>query len=170
MEVGINSKQLGDFGVNFREGNKGDTFLVRVPRPVRRDRASHHELCVAGSKRIVRAPEGSAEWPIIKAGDDSSTRPDLLAGDYVTEFLEDGSKDIHVCAFNPRVSLDFQTSVVKVEPGSVFRVNKGSAIGLFGEIELDNGETRSGLIRFLARTRDVVFTAKSRVIGLAIWS
>ncbi len=170
METSLDIKQLGDFGVNFRTGNKGDRHTFVVHRPMKRKLITSRELCVAGSKKLISAPAGADYPKLIKAGDDGAERPDLIPGTYVMEYLEDGSKDIHVCGHTPAVMNTFKTAAVKVAKGAKYVVKQGTAVGLFGDIELDNGERRTGLVRFFAKTRDVTFTAKTVVNGLAVWN
>lgn len=167
-QVPFDSERRGQFHVHFLAGNKSDRYVFSVPRGIKRADVSHIQVVAAGSMRMATSPEGSAEFPeVVTIGGWSDALPDLSPGVHAWEFLEDGTRVVGLCG---EIGTGrFQHAKLDLKPGDSYTIIKGGSVGLLGAISLDDGSERDGLIRFAAISRDVSFTAKSRVLGVAAW-
>jgi len=159
---------IGGFWVFFLEGNAGDRHVYGSPVPVPRAEAAHKEIQIAGRKRVVKMPAGAKPFEVINPGNNSDARPDLVAGTYVAECLDDGMKCVGVCG-NREDGAPFDYEWIDVAPGEMYTVRRGAVVALGGDYLLDINQPRLGLSYFQALTRQVTFTATTRVLGVAIW-
>jgi len=157
--------KLGGFWVLYFEADKGDEYAFFARSPIKREHVAHKEVCVAGAKRLSRAPAGVV-FPVIRAGDTSDARPDLAAGEYAFEALEDATRCVQICASEVQ---SFAHQWIDLAPGERLAIRKGAVAALGGEYTVGGRLVRGPLSRFYAASGEVEIVAISRTIGVAAW-
>ncbi|MFN4278299.1 MAG: hypothetical protein ACK4FJ_18555 [Ferrovibrio sp.] len=145
--------------------DKGDIRNLEFPEDTTRDRMTHLSIYLEG-RFVVRDVNGNVV-NYRKPGDFSHEMPDVKAGVYTLEALEDGSRS--VCIW-PRV----EGVIIKVHPiraraGQSFPILPGRFFYLAKGVAEIGGQDRPERFSALVESKGVVGTAKTDVIAASVW-